>query len=188
MEKQTLLWLHTSTGNRWWLENVCRSTDHEKVCQGHCSIFPLVHQINREAEGATSAVKVTRSYAHYRLPSMLEQYLLQYMVQRLLEQKAAVTVVCSSLGGPRASLSTSEWSILEEILQILKPLEKATRELSVEKSKSSSSDTLVKCYFAWTTDKCWRWWWNPTFREPTAVLTLLKNSNICCQGWSTQLN
>ena len=61
-----------------------------------------------------------------------------YMLQRLLEQKAAITVMCSSSGGPRASLSVSEWSILEELVQILKPLEEATRELSVEQTVSAS--------------------------------------------------
>ena len=61
-----------------------------------------------------------------------------YMLQRLLEQKAAITVMCSSAGGPRASLTVSEWSMLEELVQILKPLEEATRELSVEHTVSSS--------------------------------------------------
>lgn len=66
-----------------------------------------------------------------------------YMLQRLLEQKAAITVMCSSSGGPRASLSVSEWSILEELVQILKPLEEATRELSVEHCVSQQSDPFV---------------------------------------------
>ena len=61
-----------------------------------------------------------------------------YMLQRLLEQKAAITVMCSLSGGPRASLSVSEWSILEELVQILKPLEEATRELSAEQTVSAS--------------------------------------------------
>ena len=46
--------------------------------------------------------------------------------------------MCSSAGGPRASLTVSEWSMLEELVQILKPLEEATRELSVEHTVSSS--------------------------------------------------
>ena len=39
----------------------------------------------------------------------------------------------ASLGGPRVSLSVSEWSILQEVVEILQPLEEATRELSTEK-------------------------------------------------------
>ena len=61
-----------------------------------------------------------------------------YMLQWLLEQKAAITVMCSSAGGLRASLTVSEWSMLEELVQILKPLEEATRELIVEHTVSSS--------------------------------------------------
>ena len=61
-----------------------------------------------------------------------------YILQRLLEQKATMTVKCSSTGGPQASLSVSEWSMLEELVQILKPLEEATKELSVEQTVSSS--------------------------------------------------
>ena len=57
---------------------------------------------------------------------------IHYMLQWLLEQKAAITVMCSSARRPRAILSVSEWSILEELVQILKPHEEATRELSVE--------------------------------------------------------
>ena len=60
------------------------------------------------------------------------------MLQQLLEQKAAITVMCSSAGDPRASLSVSKWSMLEELVQILKPLEEATRELSVEQTVSPS--------------------------------------------------
>ena len=60
------------------------------------------------------------------------------MLQQFLEQEAAITVMCSSAGGPRASLTVSEWSMLEELVQILKPLEEATRELSVEHTVSSS--------------------------------------------------
>ena len=60
------------------------------------------------------------------------------MPQQLLEQKAAITVMCSSSGGPHANLSVLEWTMLEELVQILKPLEKATRELSVEQTVSSS--------------------------------------------------
>ena len=65
------------------------------------------------------------------------------MLQRLLEQKAATTVMCSSTGGPRASLSVSEWSILEELVQILKSLEEATRKLSMEQTMSSSKVILL---------------------------------------------
>ena len=71
------------------------------------------------------------------------------MLQRQLEQKAAITVMCSSTGGPRASLLVLEWSMLEELVQILKPLEEATRELSVEQTVSSSKVIpLLKRYFA----------------------------------------
>ena len=61
-----------------------------------------------------------------------------YMLQCLLEQKSAITVMCTSSGGPRASLSASEWCILNKLVQILKPLEEATRELSVEQTVSCS--------------------------------------------------
>jgi len=46
--------------------------------------------------------------------------------------------MCSSIGGPQTILTVAEWSMLEEIVQILKPLEEATRELSVKKTVSSS--------------------------------------------------
>ena len=35
-----------------------------------------------------------------------------YMLQRLLEQTSAVSVMCASPGGLRVGLSVSEWSIL----------------------------------------------------------------------------
>ena len=53
--------------------------------------------------------------------------------------------MCSLTGGLRASLTVIEWSMLEDIVQILKPLEEATRELCVEKtvlSKKSDPSTL----------------------------------------------
>jgi len=59
------------------------------------------------------------------------------MLQWLLEQKAAVTGMCSTSGGPQASLSVLEWSVMEELIQILKLLKEATRELSVEQTVSS---------------------------------------------------
>ena len=43
-----------------------------------------------------------------------------YMLQWLLEQKAAITVMYSSSGGPRASLTVSECSVLEELVQVLR--------------------------------------------------------------------
>ena len=61
-----------------------------------------------------------------------------YMLHRLLEQKSPVSVMCASPGGPRISLSVYEWSILEELVEILQPLEEATRELSAEKTVSCS--------------------------------------------------
>ena len=60
------------------------------------------------------------------------------MLHRLLEQKSPVSVMCASPGGPRISLSVYEWSILEELVEILQPLEEATRELSAEKTVSCS--------------------------------------------------
>ena len=46
--------------------------------------------------------------------------------------------MCASPGGPQVSLSVHEWSILEELVEILQPLEEATRELSTEKTVSCS--------------------------------------------------
>ena len=46
--------------------------------------------------------------------------------------------MCGSPGGPRVSLSVHEWSILEELVEILQPLEEATRELSTENTVSCS--------------------------------------------------
>ena len=61
-----------------------------------------------------------------------------YMLQRLLEQKPAITVMCASSTGPRVSLSASEWRMMKELVEILKPLEEATRELSTEQRVSCS--------------------------------------------------
>ena len=46
-----------------------------------------------------------------------------YMLQQLLEQKAAITMMCSSSGGLRENLLVLEWTMLEELVQILKPQE-----------------------------------------------------------------
>ena len=46
--------------------------------------------------------------------------------------------MCASPGEPGVSLSVYEWSILEELVDILQPFEEATRELSSEKSVSCS--------------------------------------------------
>jgi len=114
------------------------------ICQGHCSIFHW---------STKATVKLKKLQVQLKLPGhkLITDYPTHwnstyYMVQHLLEQKATVTVVCSSPGGLRASLSVSEWMMLEKLVQILKHLEEATRELSVEKSVSSSSDTFVKYY------------------------------------------
>ena len=53
-------------------------------------------------------------------------------------QKSVVSVMCASPGGPRVSLSVYEWFVLEELVEILQPLEEATRELSTEKTVSCS--------------------------------------------------
>ena len=60
------------------------------------------------------------------------------MLQWLLEQKSPVSVMCASPGGPRVNLSVHKWSILEELVEILQPLQEATRELSTEKTVSCS--------------------------------------------------
>ena len=49
-----------------------------------------------------------------------------------MEQKPAITIMCASSAGPRVSLSTAEWCMISELIQILQPLEEATRELSAE--------------------------------------------------------
>ena len=53
------------------------------------------------------------------------------MLQCLLEEKAAITVMCASSAGPWVSLSASEWGLMKELVQILQPPEEATRKLSV---------------------------------------------------------
>ena len=55
-----------------------------------------------------------------------------FMLQRLLEQKPVISIMCTSSGGPRTSLSASEWCVMKELVQILQPLEETTRELSSE--------------------------------------------------------
>ena len=55
-----------------------------------------------------------------------------YMLTGLLEQKPAITIMCASSAGPRVGLSTAEWCMMSELIQILQPLEEATRELSAE--------------------------------------------------------
>ena len=60
------------------------------------------------------------------------------MLTRLLEQKPAITVMCASSVGPRVSLSASEWCMMSELIQILQPLEEATRKLSTEQRLSCS--------------------------------------------------
>ena len=63
------------------------------------------------------------------------------MLQRLLEQKPTITVMCtcaSSTGGPQVSLSASKWCMMKELVDILKPLEEATWELSIEQGVSCS--------------------------------------------------
>ena len=42
---------------------------------------------------------------------------------------------------PRVSLSASEWCVLKELVQILQPLEDATRKLSAERRVSCSKVT-----------------------------------------------
>ena len=61
-----------------------------------------------------------------------------YMLQHLLEQKTAITVMCASTMGPRVILSVSEWGLMKECVQILQLLEKATRELSTKQRESCS--------------------------------------------------
>ena len=65
------------------------------------------------------------------------------MIQCHLEQKPAITIMCTSSEGPQASLSVSEWSILKELVQILQPLEEATRETE---RVLQQSDSFVECH------------------------------------------
>ena len=60
------------------------------------------------------------------------------MLQHLLEQKAAITVMYASSTGPQISLSALEWCQMKELVQILQPLEEATRELSIKQRVSYS--------------------------------------------------
>ena len=66
-----------------------------------------------------------------------------YILTRLLEQKPAITVMCASSVGPKVSLSASEWCMMSELIQILQPLEEATRELSTEQRVSCSNLKVI---------------------------------------------
>ena len=55
----------------------------------------------------------------------------------LLEQKPVINVTCASTTD-KISLSVSEWRVMKQLVQILKPLEEATQELSVEQRLSCS--------------------------------------------------
>jgi len=55
-----------------------------------------------------------------------------YMLQHLLEQKPAITVMCASTTAPRINLLASEWYMMKQLVQVLKPLEEATQELRAE--------------------------------------------------------
>ena len=46
--------------------------------------------------------------------------------------------MCASSVGPKVSLSASEWCMMSKLIQILQPLEEATRELSTEQRVSCS--------------------------------------------------
>ena len=67
-----------------------------------------------------------------------------YMLTRLLEQKPAITIMCASSAGPRVSLSAAEWCMMSELIQILQPLEEATRELSAEQ-RVCCSNVIAEC-------------------------------------------
>ncbi|XP_065895773.1 zinc finger BED domain-containing protein 4-like [Dysidea avara] len=54
------------------------------------------------------------------------------MREMIKSTKAIVAFYNRSTKGPRVSLSTAEWCMMSELIQILQPLEEATRELSAE--------------------------------------------------------
>ena len=47
----------------------------------------------------------------------MEQHLLH--AYRTFGTKTAITIMCASSAGPRVSLSTAEWCMMSELIQIL---------------------------------------------------------------------
>lgn len=66
-----------------------------------------------------------------------------YMLERLLEQKAAVAVYASNHANVTA-LNANQWKLAENVVKILKPFEKATKECSKDKECVSMIIPRVK--------------------------------------------
>ena len=74
---------------------------------------------------------------------MLEQFILLYMLERLLEQKTAITASNAECQLP-TKLCTQQWVLVEEVVKLLKVFKEAAREISSEYSSASININIIR--------------------------------------------
>ena len=81
-----------------------------------------------------------------RCSHMLEQFILLYMLERLLEQKTAITASNAECQLPTKPCS-QQWDLIEKVVKLLKVFKEAAREISVEYSSASININII-CKFS----------------------------------------
>ena len=74
---------------------------------------------------------------------MLEQFILLYMLERLLEQKTAITASNAECHLPTKPCY-QQWVLVEKVVKLLKVFKEAAREISSEYSSASININIIR--------------------------------------------
>lgn len=99
--------------------------------QWDCLLFSPQHKGHRKAEGSSKTVQSSRAQAAQSVDTRWNSVF--YMLQRLSEQNEAVTTSLCLLGRSDLCLSVEELSVINQTIDVLRPFEEVTEEVSSEK-------------------------------------------------------
>ncbi len=108
--------------------------------QQRCStIVAFFHHSTRAAERLREIQKQLKFSEHKVIQSVETRWnSVFYMLERLVEQKEAVTTVLCLLGKSSLCLSEEDWSMISHSADALRPFEEVPKEVSTEKHVSVS--------------------------------------------------
>ena len=78
-----------------------------------------------------------------RCSHMLEQFILVYMLERLLEQKTAITASNAECQLP-TKLCSQQWVLFEKVVKLLNVFKEAAQEISGEYSSASININIIR--------------------------------------------
>ena len=82
-------------------------------------------------------------YTDPRCSHMLEQFILLYMLESLLEQNTAITASNAECQLP-TKLCSQQWVLVEEVVKLLKVFKEAAREISGECPSASININIIR--------------------------------------------